>query len=105
MAQAHFVYPNVTEFEQRGGLAERWARARDIGCDIVEVPADLIKNKTEVERTGQDIGSFLTQSSIELLYRRDLPIPGDLKYLAPYRPVNPENRSLRTADHSATAMV
>lgn len=91
MARVHFVYPNVTELKQRGGLIERWERARNARCDIVEVPADLIKNKTEVERTGQDVGAFLTQSSIELLYQRDRPVPADLKYSLHTDPSIPRN--------------
>ena len=41
--------------------------------------ADYISpNVTEVERTGQDMGSILNRSSIELLYDRDTTVPGNL---------------------------
>jgi hypothetical protein len=80
MGEVEYVYPNVTEMEQRGGFLDRWLSATSLSCSIVEVPADLIKNKTEAERTGQDIGTFLTPSSIELLYRQDRSVPADLRY-------------------------
>ncbi len=80
MGEAEYVYPNVTEMEQRGGLLDRWYSAVSLSCSVVEVPADLIKNKTEVEHTGQNIGAFLTRSSIELLYRQDRSVPVDLRY-------------------------
>ncbi len=70
MPRIHYVYPNITELAQRGGLAGRWRLAAPLGGTHVEVPADFIKNRTEVERTGQDIGAFLSWSSIELLYER-----------------------------------
>ncbi|MDN7023858.1 hypothetical protein FGU65_02950 [Methanoculleus sp. FWC-SCC1] len=80
MGEAQYVYPNVTETEQRGGLLDRWGPATALSCSVVEVPADRIKNRTEVERTGQEIGDFLTRSSIECLYRQDISLPADLRY-------------------------
>ena len=81
MPGADYIYPNVTEVARRGGLLERWGLAEPLGCTYVEIPADFIKNRTEVERTGQDIGSMLTRSSIEQLYRQDAGLPHSLGYL------------------------
>jgi hypothetical protein len=80
MPGAHYIYPNVTEVAQRGGLLERWRLAEPLECTHIEVPADFIKNRTEVERTGQDIGSFLTRASIETLYEQETGIPYTLEY-------------------------
>ena len=89
MPDADYIYPNVTEVAQRGGLLERWRLAEPLGCTYIEVPADFIKNKTEVERTGQDIGSMLGRSSIEHLYEQDADIPGSLRYLLHTEPAIP----------------
>ncbi|WP_332449383.1 hypothetical protein [Methanoculleus sp.] len=81
MPGADYIYPNVTEVARRGGLLERWHLAEPLGCTYVEIPADFIKNRTEVERTGQEIGSMLTRSSIEHLYEQDRNLPGHLGYV------------------------
>jgi len=54
-----YVYPNVSGISQRGGLLERWNLAKQNGCDLIEVPADFVKNKTEIEKTGLNLGEFL----------------------------------------------
>jgi hypothetical protein len=66
-----FVYPNVSEVNRRGrgGLSERFELAKQTGCQYVEVPADFIKNKSEVELTGLDLGSFLDERAIARLYK------------------------------------
>lgn len=89
MPGADYIYPNVTEATQRGGLLERWHLAEPLGCAYIEIPADFIKNKTEVERTGQEIGSVLNRSSIELLYLQDTGLPGSLRYLLHTEPAIP----------------
>lgn len=89
MSGADYIYPNVTEFTQRGGLLERWRLAEPLGCASIEVPGDFIKNRTEVERTGQDIGSMLTRSSIEKLYQQDVDLPDSLSYLLHTEPTIP----------------
>lgn len=63
-----FVFPNLSGIRQRGGLASRLELARDLGCGFVEIPADFVKNKTEVERTGLEMGSPLTPAAIAELY-------------------------------------
>ena len=89
MPRADYIYPNVTEVAQRGGLRERWHLAGSLGCAYVEIPADFIKNRTEVERTGQEIGSLLNQSSVEHLYEQDTPLPGTFRYLLHTEPAIP----------------
>jgi len=89
MPGADYIYPNVTEVARRGGLLERWHLAEPLGCTYVEIPADFIKNRTEVERTGQEIGSMLTRSSIEHLYEQDRDLPGNLGYVMHTEPAIP----------------
>ena len=63
-----YVFPNTSENRLRGRLDDRSRRAKEAGCSFIEVPADLIKNKTEVSVTGQEFCSFLTRESIGKLY-------------------------------------
>jgi hypothetical protein len=82
MTNISYVYPNVTEIQQRGGLLERWQLAKFVGCDYVEVPGDLIKNKTESEATGLRLGDVVTdEHTISVLYRQDSAVPQELKYV------------------------
>ena len=64
-----YVYPNTADISQRGGLDERVKLAESAGCSFIEVPADLIKNGTEIALTGQSLCSFLNKESITALYR------------------------------------
>lgn len=89
MAGADYIYPNVTEVARRGGLLERWRLAEPLGCAYIEIPADFVKNRTEVERTGQEIGSMLTRSSVEHLYEQDTALPGSLRYVLHTEPAIP----------------
>ena len=89
MPGAEYIYPNVTEAAQRGGFLERWRLAEPLGCRYIEIPADFIKNQTEVERTGQDVGSMLSRSSVKLLYDSDTTLPGALRYLLHTEPAIP----------------
>jgi hypothetical protein len=93
MPVVEFVYPNVSSVRQRGGLSERWTLAREAGCSYVEMPADLIKNRTEVERTGQDVGSFLSASSIEQLYEHDGGTATGVRYILHTEPSVPRRDS------------
>jgi len=70
-----YVYPNVSEVNRggRGGLSQRWNLARKTGCDLIEMPCDLVKNKTEVNLTGLEIGEFLTEEAINVLYDKSSP--------------------------------
>jgi hypothetical protein len=73
MLKVAYVYPNVSSLNRngRGGLAERWALAESIGFKYIEIPADFIKNKTEVKKTGLKLGEFLTKNAIKTLYQCD----------------------------------
>jgi hypothetical protein len=74
--RCRYVLANTSEMNRggRGGLAARLQMAGLLGCDLVEMPADFIKNKTEIRLTGLEMGSFLDQSAISLLYGAD-PVP------------------------------
>ena len=65
-----YVYPNTSELNRngRGSPQVRQALATQVGCSIVEMPADFIKNKTECDLTGLSLGTFLDQRAIQLLY-------------------------------------
>jgi hypothetical protein len=81
MLKVSYVYPNVCEIKQRGSLLERWQLAIKLNCEYVEVPSDLIKNGTEATKTNLQVGDFLTNEAIEILYDRDLKNPGNLSYI------------------------
>lgn len=89
MPGADYIYPNVTEVTRRGGFLERWHLAEPLGCAYIEIPADFIKNRSEMERTGQEIGSMLTRSSVEHLYEQNTDLPGSLRYLLHTEPAIP----------------
>jgi len=65
----------------RGGLSERWVLAQETGCEYIELPGTLIKNKTEENLTLLNIGDFLSQKEILLLYTKDDKIPEGMKYI------------------------
>ena len=71
MPTISYVYPNVSGIAQRGSLGERWELAEPLGCTYVEMPADFIKNRTEVRKTNLEICSVLTPGAIEMLYEAD----------------------------------
>ena len=52
MVKVSYVYPNVSGILQRGGLLERWKLAKKLGCTYIEIPADFIKNKTEIKKVA-----------------------------------------------------
>lgn len=81
MPRISYVYPNVSGIPQRGGLAERWQLATDAGCDYIEIPADFIKNKTEIKKTKLGLGDVLTKDAISILYEKDQALPKDIKYI------------------------
>ena len=86
-----YVYPNVSGIKQRGGLLDRWELAKQHGCELIEVPADLIKNKTEMEKTGLHLGEFLTDKSIRAIYEYDDITNDDIKYVLHTEPSLPRN--------------
>lgn len=73
-----YTYPNIGSFQQRGGLKERNNKLNEINkikntldFQVVEVPADLIKNCAEENKTGLSIGSFLDSNTVPHLYSND----------------------------------
>jgi hypothetical protein len=73
-----FVLPNTSEMNRggRGSLLDRVRFAESTGCALMEVPADFVKNKTEIRLTGLEMGSFLDRRAISLLYRAESAPPG-----------------------------
>lgn len=76
-----YVYPNTSDIPQRGGLDHRRHLAEAAGCSFVEIPADLIKNQSEVSVTGQDFCTFLTKESIEKLFTPTQNKSGTIPYI------------------------
>ena len=81
MVKVSYVYPNVSGIVQRGGLLERWKLAKKLGYAYIEIPADFVKNKTQIKKTGLKLGSFLNESAIHILYKKDYRIPQELKFI------------------------
>ena len=86
MPKVSYVYPNLSQTHlksktMRGGLSERWALAQETGCEYFEIAGTLIKNKTEERQTSLNIGDFLSQKEISLLYNQDDEIPKEVKYI------------------------
>jgi len=77
-----YVFPNISTFNRngRGGLHQRYEIAEAHGCSFVEVPADFVKNKTEVKLTGKELGSILSAQDIEKLYEYGTPSK-NIKYI------------------------
>ena len=77
-----YVFPNISTFNRngRGGLHQRYEIAEAHGCNFVEVPADFVKNKTEVKLTGKELGSVLGAQDIQSLYETGTPSK-DIKYI------------------------
>ena len=81
MVSVSYVFPNVAGIPQRSGLMKRWVLAKNLGCDYVEVPADFVKNQTEIDKTGLELGDFLTKDAVAELYEQDRDVPKELKYI------------------------
>jgi hypothetical protein len=93
-----YVYPNLSELNRcgRGTVAARWEQTLETGCHYVEMPADFVKNKTEVTLTGLDLGSLLPDDAVRLLYNPTAVAPTYwLGFLGP--PIQP-NRSAVIGD-------
>jgi len=91
MGHVSYVYPNVSDIPQRGSLLTRWQLATPLSCDYIEMPGDLIKNKTETEKTGLRLGEFLTHAAIDVLYDNDDYLPPNLQYVIHTEPSLPRN--------------
>jgi hypothetical protein len=92
MTTVSYVYPNVASLKQRGGFDERWGLAREHGCAYIEVPADFIKNRTEVRATGLDLCAVPDRAAIEKLYDGDSACRKEVHYILHTEP------SLRRTD-------
>jgi len=55
--------------------------AKSLGCEYVEIPADFVKNKTEMEKTYLKLGDFLSEEAITRLYEKSHNVPRELKYI------------------------
>jgi hypothetical protein len=87
-----FVYPNTSELNRRGrgGLSARYELARNTGCEFIEMPADLIKNRSEIDLTGFTLGSVLSEQAIAALYEPGSPST-DLAYILHSEPSLPRS--------------
>jgi len=67
-----WVLPNIAQFNRngRGSFYQRYIEAKRLNFDAIEIPADFIKNKTEVKLTRLPIGEFLTREAISKLYKK-----------------------------------
>lgn len=73
-----YTYPNTSSIPQRGGVKSRYLKLKEINnklddsvFQIVEIPADFIKNTNEEKRTGLPVGSFLDDNSVQKIYTND----------------------------------
>lgn len=83
MGETWFVYPNVSSFNSknsRGGLLNRWEKAKQYNFNFVEVPANFVK-KNETNFLGLNEGEFLTKDAINKLYFKNDKLPRDIKYI------------------------
>lgn len=89
----YYTYPNTSSISQRGGLKTRYLKLNEINkklnapvFQIIEVPADFIKNINEERRTGLSVASFLDENSVPKLYSKDL-ISDNVNYILHTEPV------------------
>ena len=78
-----YVFPNISTLNRngiRGNYQERWCLAKKYGCSYVEIPAHLIKNKSELQLTGQYEGTIAFEESIYKMYG-DENIPREMRYI------------------------
>ena len=68
----------------RGSLLAQLELAAATGCDLIEVPADFVKNLTEMRLTGLPLGSMLDRKAISILYRSDR-VPAKLHFSNDFR--------------------
>lgn len=76
-----YVFPNIMHPGNRGGLAERWDRAKQHECRYIEMPAPFVHTRAEMDLTGQSYGDLLTPDTISLLYTAGSNLPGGLEYI------------------------
>jgi len=73
-----FVLPNLSTFTQRGSIVDRSKISEAITREhnsmqfqMIEIPGDFVKNKTETEKTGLSLGSILTNDSVLKIYSKE----------------------------------
>lgn len=83
MGEIWLVFPNVSGFNSknsRGGLLNRWEKAKQYSFDFVEIPANFVK-KNETEFLGLGKCEFLNKEAINKLYLKEDKLPRDIKYI------------------------
>jgi len=83
MGEIWFVFPNVGGVNSkncRGGLLNRWVKAKQYSFNFVEVPAHFVRD-TETEFLGLNAGEFLTKEAINKLYSKDDKLPRGISYI------------------------
>lgn len=90
-----YTYPNIGSFNRngRGGLKQRQRELKIINkkydtndFQLVEIPADFIKNVKEEMKTGLKVCSFLDQKSVKNLYESGF-LDENIKYVLHTEPV------------------
>lgn len=90
-----YTYPNIGSFNRngRGGLKQRQKELKKINnkyntvdFQLVEIPADFIKNKTEEEKTGLKVCSFLNKDAVKHIYKPGL-LDKNIEYILHTEPV------------------
>lgn len=83
MREPQWVYPNTSELNRggnRGGLAERDVFRASLGFGMVEVPGDFVKNGSECERLGVELGYMLTSPAQAALIYGPTHTGGHVRY-------------------------
>lgn len=92
-----YTYPNTSTIPQRGGLESRYKKLKEINeflnssiLQMVEIPADFIKNKTEETKTGLQVCSFLNEDTVKEIYTNDKQL-NEINYILHTEPVFSRN--------------
>jgi hypothetical protein len=83
MSEICFVFPNLSGFKpknSRGRLLNRWDNAKQHGFNLVEVPANFVK-ENEAKFLGLNKCEFLTKEAVNKLYSKNNELPSDIKYI------------------------
>jgi hypothetical protein len=88
-----YTYPNTSSISQRGGLKSRYLKLKEVNeqlnspiFQIVEIPADFIKNESEERKTGLSVGSFLDCNAVKEIYTNHH-IFNETKYILHTEPI------------------
>lgn len=83
MPKQLYVFPNISALNRNGTRGNYWERlklAKRHGCFFVELPAHLLRSKTEIRRTGQEEGDIASETSIVKMYGASF-VPSNLRYI------------------------